>query len=203
MIKGEVMKTVNKYKTLALASQDFTKAEYENALRNYALVLKDYPDSKEAYNGAILAEMAMSGEEGAEALFDYYEVLREEDAEQADTVIGEILQTMDGTLDALGDLMKQPLNEQLVFEDGITYGDFRRLVEQEGDFRRIFENIMFSTRVIITEKSDFVDFLERLIDNGFREMALSYLESAMGIYPNDAQLRKLLRRLGEGNTVEH
>jgi tetratricopeptide (TPR) repeat protein len=203
MIKGEVMKTVNKYKTLALANQDFTKAEYENALRNYALVLKDYPDSKEAYNGAILSEMAMSGEEGAEALFDYYEVLREEDAEQADTVIGEILQTMDGTLDALGDLMKQPLNEQLVFEDGITYGDFRRLVEQEGDFRRIFENIMFSTRVIITEKSDFVDFLERLIDNGFREMALSYLESAMGIYPNDAQLRKLLRRLGEGNTVEH
>jgi tetratricopeptide (TPR) repeat protein len=202
MIKGEVMKTVNKYKTLALASQDFTKAEYENALRNYALVLKDYPDSKEAYNGAILAEMAMSGEEGAEALFDYYEVLREEDAEQADIVIGEILETMDGTLDALGDLMKQPLKEQLVFEDGITYGDFRKLVEQEGDFRRIFENIMFSTRVIITEKSDFVDFLERLIDNGFREMALSYLESAMGIYPNDTQLRKLLRRLGEGNTVE-
>lgn len=196
------MKTVNKYKTLALANQDFTKAEYENALRNYALVLKDYPDSKEAYNGAILAEMAMSGEAGAEALFDYYEVLREEDAEKADTVIGEILETMDGTLEALGDLLKQPVREQLIFEDGISYGDFRLLVEREGDFRRIFENIMFSTRVIITEKSDFVDFLERLIDNGFREMALSYLESAMGIYPNDRQLRKLLRRLGEGNAVE-
>jgi tetratricopeptide (TPR) repeat protein len=196
------MKTVNKYKTLALANQDFTKAEYENALRNYALVLKDYPDSKEAYNGAILSEMAMSGEAGAEALFDYYEVLREEDAEQADIVIGEILETMDGTLDTLGDLLKQPLKEEMVFEDGITYGDFRKLVEQEGDFKRIFENIMFSTRVIITEKSDFVDFLERLIDNGFREMALSYLESAMGIYPNDGQLRRLLRRLGEGNATE-
>jgi tetratricopeptide (TPR) repeat protein len=196
------MKTVNKYKTLALANQDFSKAEYENALRNYALVLKDYPDSKAAYNGAILAEMAMSGEAGAEALFDYYEVLREEDAEQADLVIGEILETMDGTIDSLSELFKQPLKEQIVFEDGITYGDFRKLVEDEGDFKRIFENIMFSTRVIITEKSDFVDFLQRLIDNGFREMALSYLESAMGIYPNDGQLRRLLERLGEGNGLE-
>ena len=197
------MKTVNKYKTLALANKDFSKAEYQNALRNYALVLKDYPDSKAAYNGAILAEMAMSGEAGAEALFDYYEVLRQEDAEKADIVIGEILDTMDGTLDTLGELFKQPLKEQLVFEDGITYGDFRRLVEQEGDFKRIFENIMFSTRVIITEKADFIDFLERLIDNGFREMALSYLESALGIYPNDIKLRGLLKRLGEGNAIEN
>ncbi len=197
------MKTVNKYKTLALANKDFSKAEYQNALRNYALVLKDYPDSRAAYNGAILAEMAMSGEAGAEALFDYYEVLRQEDAEKADIVIGEILDTMDGTLDNLGELFKQPLKEQLVFEDGITYGDFRRLVDQEGDFKRIFENIMFSTRVIITEKSDFIDFLERLIDNGFREMALSYLESALGIYPNDIKLRGLLKRLGEGNAIEN
>ncbi len=196
------MKTVNKYKTLALANNDFTKAKYENALRNYALVLKDYPDSKEAYNGAILAEMAMSGEAGAEALFDYYTVLREEDAEQADVVIAEILDTMDGTLEELTELFQQPLKEQLVFEDGITYADFKKLVEQEDDFKRIFENIMFSTRVIITEKEDFIDFLERLLENGFREMALNYLESAMAIYPNDSQLRKLLKKLAEGELVE-
>ncbi|MDX1294725.1 MAG: hypothetical protein R3302_00560 [Sulfurimonadaceae bacterium] len=196
------MKTINKYKTLALANNDFTNAQYENALRNYALVLKDFPDSKEAYNGAILAEMAMSGEAGAEALFDYYSVLREEDAEQADIVIGEILDTMDGTLEELTDLFQEPVKEQLVFEDGITYEDFRKLVEQEGDFKRIFENIMFSTRVVITEKADFIDFLERLMNNGFREMALTYLESAMAIYPNDSQLRRLLRKLAEGDAVE-
>ena len=71
------MKTLNKYKTLALANESFSKSDYEQALRTYALVLKDYPHSKEAYNGAILSEMAMSGESGAEALFDYYTVLRQ------------------------------------------------------------------------------------------------------------------------------
>jgi len=198
-----MMKTVNKFKTLALANNNFSKAEYEKALRNYALVLKDFPTSKEAYNGAILAEMAMSGEAGAEALFDYYDILREENSEQADAIISEILETMDGTLDQLTALITEPVKDQLKYEDGILYSDFTRLVEEEGDFKRIFENIMFSTRVIITEKEDFVDFLGRLMRNGFNDMALSYIESALSIYPNDKQLLNLLRHLAKGALVEN
>jgi tetratricopeptide (TPR) repeat protein len=196
------MKTINKYKTLALANDNFSKSEFDQALRNYALVLKDFPNSKEAYNGAILAEMAMSGESGAEALFDYYEVLREEDAEQADMIISEILETMDGTLDQLGEILAEPVKNRVEFEDGILYGEFRELVEKEGDFKRIFENIMFSTRVIITEKEDFADFLDKLMHHGYKEMALSYLESALSVYPNDKQLRRLLRQLAKGSVVE-
>lgn len=196
------MKTINKYKTLALANDSFSKSEYAQALRNYALVLKDYPNSREAYNGAILAEMAMSGESGAEALFDYYEVLREEDAEQADMIISEILETMDGTLDQLGELLTEPEKNRLEYEDGILYSEFKELVKKEGDFKRIFENIMFSTRVIITEKEDFADFLEKLMRHGYKEMALSYLESALSVYSNDKQLRNLLRQLAKGSDIE-
>ena len=197
------MSTINKYKTLALANESFSQSNFEQALRGYALVLKDYPMSKEAYNGAILAEMAMSGEVGAEALFDYYTVLRQDDAEQADIVLSEILETMDGTLEQLGELISQPLKENIAFEDGIMYAEFKEIVDEEGDFRRIFENIMFSTRVIITEKDDFVDFLDKLIENNYREMALSYLEGALAVHPNDEQLRQLLRRLAKGKTVEN
>jgi tetratricopeptide (TPR) repeat protein len=197
------MKTVNKYKTLALANESFSKAQFEDSLRSFALVLKDYPMSKEAYNGAILAEMAMSGEIGAEALFDYYSVLREEDSEHADIILSEILETMDGTLDQLGELITKPIVERLEFEDGVMYSEFKEIVEEDGDFRRIFENIMFSTRVIITEKDDFVDFLDKLMENNYHEMALSYLEGALAVHPNDEKLRKLLRRLAKGKTVEN
>ena len=196
------MKTINKYKTLAIANDSFSKAEYEKALRNYALVLKDYPNTKEAYNGAILSEMAMSGEDGAEALFDYYIILREENKEEADTIISEILDSMDGTLDQLGELFTEPLKQKLEFEDGIMYHDFKQLVEEEGDFKRIFENIMFSTRVIITEKEDFIDFLKNLVAHDFREMALAYLESALSIYPNNDDLRALAKQLAQGKTIE-
>jgi tetratricopeptide (TPR) repeat protein len=197
------MSKISKYKTLSLANDSFLKSDYDTALRYFAEVLHDYPDSKEAYNGAILAEMAMSGEDGAEALFDYYTILKDEDKEQADQVISEILETIDGTLDQLKTIFAQPLKDRLEQENGILYKDFISLVEEEGDFKRVFENIMFSTKVIISEKEDFVDFLDRLMTHGFKEMALSYLESALSIYPNDNQLRELLKRLAQARNIEN
>ena len=197
------MKPVNKYKTLALANENFSQENYEMALLQYAEVLKDYPESREAYNGAILAEMAMSGEEAAEALFDYYEVLREENAEEADTVISEILQTLDGTVEQLSSLFTEPNRNRLEYENGILYGDFRKLVEETGDFKTQFENIMFSTKVLITEREDFIDFLEQLTANGYYDMAFNYLESALVLYPNDEHLRGVLRRLIESTPVEN
>jgi tetratricopeptide (TPR) repeat protein len=197
------MKMISLSKTLNQANEHFSAGQYSDALRDFSLALKDHPASKEAYNGAILADMAMSGEGGAEALFDYYAILRSEDAEQADTIISEILETMDGTLDQLAGLFDDTIKQRLAYEDGIMYTEFKELVENDKDFNRIFENIMFSTRVIITEKEDFVDFLDNLIDHGYKEMALSYLESALGVYPNDRQLRNLLRRLAKGRELEN
>ena len=198
-----MLSKISKYKTLSLANESFLKSEYDIALRHYAEVLHDYPDSKEAYNGAILAEMAMSGEDGAEALFDYYTVLKNENKEEADEVLSEILETIDGTLDQLKTIFSQPLKEKLEQENGILYGDFISLVKESDDFKEVFENIMFSTKVIISEKEDFVDFLERLMNHGFKEMALNYLEGALSVYPNDSELRKLLKRLAKASSIEN
>ncbi|MDP3301824.1 MAG: hypothetical protein Q8S36_07645 [Sulfuricurvum sp.] len=197
------MKSNKLSKTLIQANNFFLAGQYADAIREYSFALELNPLSKEAYNGAILADMAMGGENGAEALFDYYTILRGEDTQQADTIISEILETMDGTLDQLGSLFDDSMKQRLAYEDGIMYNEFKELVADENDFNRIFENIMFSTRVIITEKEDFVDFLDNLIDHGYKEMALGYLENALGIYPNDKQLRNLLRRLAKGNTLEN
>ena len=197
------MSTISKYKILSQAKESFTKAEYAKALEKFAEVLQNYPNSKEAYNGVILSEMAMSGETGAEALFDYYEILREEDKEEADAVMEEILNNMDGTLDKLGEAFAQPLRERIEFEDGILYSDFKKLLDEGADFKETFENIMFSTRVIITEKEDFLDFLEKLIEHDFSEMALTYLENALSVYPSDKLLTKLLKKLAQGKNIEN
>lgn len=186
------MNNFNYNKTLQAANDNFSKQEYEKALLAYALVLKADPDNKEAYNGAILAEMAMSGEEAAAALFDYYSVLRKEDNEDADEIMNDIIESMDGTIETLGDLLQEPINEKLESEDGILYSDFKLLVDDSGDFKKTFENIMFSTRVIITAKDDFIDFLDQLLHNGFKEMGLSYLETALKTYPNDERLSQIL-----------
>jgi tetratricopeptide (TPR) repeat protein len=198
------MSNISKYKILTQAKESFSKADFKNALNQFASVLQNFPNSKEAYNGVILSEMAMSGEGGAEALFDYYEILKEEDKEQADQIMGDILQNIDGTLEKLSEVFATPLRERLEFEDGILYQDFKDIIDRGEGFKETFENIMFSTRVIITRKEDFVDFLDNLIENGFSEMALSYLENALSAYPSDELLRKLLKKLvKKGKSVEN
>jgi len=189
------MSVISKYKILTKAKESFSKSNYKDALEKFAEVLQNYPNSKEAYNGVILSEMAMSGEGGAEALFDYYEILKAEDKESADLIIDEILQNMDGALEKISELIAQPLEDKLIYEDGILYEDFKSLVEESGDFKEIFENIMFSTRVIITQKDDFLDFLENLVEYGFEDMAISYLEKALESHPTDMKLLQLLEKL--------
>jgi hypothetical protein len=95
------------------------------------------------------------------------------------------------------------LRERLEFEDGILYSDFKKLLDEGADFKETFENIMFSTKVLITQKEDFIDFLEKLIENGFSEMALAYLENALSLYPTDKVLAKLLKKLVQGKRIEN
>ncbi len=197
------MNGISKYKTLTQAKDYFSKSDFKSALEKFAIVLQDFPNSKEAYNGVILSEMALSGEGGAEALFDYYEILKDEDKEQADTIMSDILQTMDGTMEKLSEIFAEPLRDRLEFEDGILYQDFKSIIESGSSFKETFENIMFSTRVIITQKEDFIDFLDNLIEHGFAEMALSYLENALSVYPSDELLRKLLKKLSKSKKIEN
>jgi len=190
---------VSKHKLLREASDNFAQSKYEAALRTYAIILKDYPHSKEAYNCAILADMAIGGDRSAEALFDYYLVLREEDTEEADNIMSEILSNMEDSIansfEALNELLKDPLEERLLYENGISYHDFKKILETSGDFKIIFENIMFSTRVIISEKEDFIDFLQLLLENDYKDVALNYLESATQLYPNEEALQKLVQKI--------
>ena len=195
--------SISKYKILTQAKESFSKADFASALEKFAIVLQNFPNSKEAYNSVILSEMAMSGEGGAEALFDYYEILKDEDKEQADIIMADILQNMDGSLEKLGEVFSQPLRDRLEFEDGILYKDFKSIIDDGDSFKETFENIMFSTRVIITKKEDFMDFLDNLIEHDFGDMALSYLENALSIYPTDKLLRKLLNKLAKGIKVEN
>ena len=202
MLEKRNMSTVSKFKILSQAKDSFTKAEYKTALEKFATVLQNYPNSKEAYNGVILSEMAMSGESGAEALFDYYEILKDEDKESADSIMEEILRNLNGSLEKLSEVFAEPLRDRLELEDGILYQDFISILDTGASFRETFENIMFSTRVIITEKDDFLDFLDKLIENDFEEMALTYLENALSIYPSDKLLHKLLKKLSQGKLSE-
>ncbi|KIM09292.1 MAG: hypothetical protein KU28_01270 [Sulfurovum sp. PC08-66] len=184
-------------KLLAMATDFFGKKEFASAMRKYALILQENPNDHEARTGAILTEMAMSNDVDADALYDYYLVLQaNSDKALASEVMEEIINAMDGGFEKVKTLVEQLKESAMELEDGITYEEFLQLVLNRGSFKRAFEDVMFSTRVMITSREDFIDFLDKLAHNGFEEMALNYVESAISSFPNDEKILEIFRSIG-------
>ena len=181
---------MNLHVTLGIDS--FYKKDYSLALFYFSLALQEEPESEDARLGAILADMASEKEIEAEALLEYYLLSKENNKEN---IIEEIINLVDSSAESIYGLIEKKEFQQVIDEEnGIEYEDFKELIKQRGSFKKAFEDIMFSTKVLISKKEDFVDFLEKLIDSGFTEMSLNYLESAMSIFPNDKKLLNLVNR---------
>ena len=50
---------------------------------------------------------------------------------------------------------------------------------------------MFSTKVVITNKDEFIDFVTQLSNEGFDEMALGYLDASTHLFGNDQDVLAL------------
>ena len=50
---------------------------------------------------------------------------------------------------------------------------------------------MFSTKVVITNKDEFIDFVTQLANEGFDEMALGYLDASTSLFGNDQDILAL------------
>ena len=183
------MVKINKHSLLKRAEEQFVNGDYQQSLQSYGLLLKDHPNLGEAKVGVYLSDLGLESEDDAQALFDYYQVIKEE-KEDAAEIIDNIIHTLDNSKNSLQELLVDPLKEA-EYEDGIRYGDFMKLVESRGDFKEAFEDIMFSTKVVITNKNEFIDFVRHLAAEGFRDMALSYIDAASNAFGDDQEIYAL------------
>lgn len=184
------MAKVSKEILLQRAENEFLEENFVNALRDYGILLKDYPMMDEAKVGVYLSDLGIESSEEALALFDYYQVIKEE-KENAVEIIDSLIRSLDNSKESIQELLIDPLEEQIEYSEGIRYSDFSKLVESRGSFRKTFEDIMFSTKVVITNKDEFIDFVSRLTEEGFDEMALSYLDASSSLFGNDQDVLAL------------
>jgi len=168
----------NKQILLQRAEEQFLRKDYASALKIYGLILKDHPRLKEAEVGAYLSDMGLDNDEDAQALFDYYQVLKRS-SNDADRVINDLMQAIHSTRVIIQQAFGSANNDR-IYDGGISYSDFLQTVEEKGDFRQAFEDIMFSTKVVITAREDFIDFMKRLIQAEYYDMVLGYLDSLAG-----------------------
>jgi len=184
------MSKINQDVLLQRAEHAFLSGEYGNALRSYGLILKDYPSLDEAKIGVYLSDLASESGEEAQVLFDYYQMIKSEKENAVDIIDG-LIENIDTSKQQIQELLLDPAQEQNEYNDGIRYSDFVKLVADKGSFKETFEDIMFSTKVVITNKDEFIDFVTQLSHEGFDEMALGYLDATSHLFGNDQDILAL------------
>ncbi|HHD79480.1 MAG TPA: hypothetical protein ENK98_07620 [Epsilonproteobacteria bacterium] len=175
---------------LQRAENEFLQGNFKKALRSYGLILKDHPTLDEAKVGVYLSDLGSDSQDEAQALFDYYQIIKDEKENAVDIIDG-LLDSLDTTKQNLQELLLDPVEEEVEYGDGIRYSDFLKLVESRESFKKAFEDIMFSTKVVITDKDEFIDFVTKLAEEGFDEMALGYLNATSHLFGNDQDVLAL------------
>ncbi len=180
---------------LSRAEELFSLGKYENALITYGLLLKEYPEHSDAQIGVYLCDIGMENGEEAQALFDYYQIIKSEQ-EDASAVMIEILSSLDSDKNKIAKLLNIE-DDKLEYKDGIAYQEFLQFIEERGDFKRAFEDVMFSTKVILKNKEEYVSFITDLIEKGQEELALQFLDSIGNAFENDQDIYALYHKLKE------
>ena len=180
---------------LKRAENQFSLGQYKDALITYGLLLKDDASNGAAKIGVYLCDIGFENGEEAQSLFDYYQIVKGEDRD-AEEVMENLISTLDSSQNQLSDLLL-PLEDKIEYQDGIRYEDFLKFVEQRGDFNKAFEDVMFSTRVILKGKDEYVLFINELIDRGQHKLAEHFLESMTSTFGKDQEIYKLYHKLKE------
>jgi tetratricopeptide (TPR) repeat protein len=177
------------------ASNSFFKREYDKALFHYSIALKAEPDDKDAKIGALLSDMASEREDEAVALFEFYEATKDSSDISAEDTIKQIIESVDQESDDFFTILDSLEAQISTIEDGVEYKDFLELVRSRDSFKNALQDLMFSSKIIIYKKVDFIDFINRLIEHDFNEMALNYIENAMLYYPEEVFFSEKLNQL--------
>lgn len=195
---------INENRVLNDAHSLFAQRRFEKALFLYSLLVDNFPQKDEYKIYALFCDIAVEDASKAIALFDYFTILKDDDLQEAIDYVKGVIKAYDGDIDKMMMLLKE-LNVTTVNQlDAINYSDFKKLIEQRGSFKVAFEDIMFSTKVAIESKDDFYDFVTKLIDNGFSNMAYNYLEGFNEYFIHDKEIVKLYKRLEEkSNEANH
>jgi hypothetical protein len=156
--------------------------------------LAQFPQNQEYHIKVLLCDIAMEDEQKAQALFDYFTVEKDKNYNKAISSILDIIDAYDGDIDKLNSLLSQ-FSLPVESIEAISYDDFKAIVKSKKTFQEAFEDIVYSTKVIITEKDDFLDFIKNLIDNSYYDTAYNYIENSISTFSFDPQIQELTKEL--------
>jgi tetratricopeptide (TPR) repeat protein len=187
---------LNIKETLIQAHSLFTDKQYDKAIFLYSQILSFYPTNSEYQLYCIFCDIASENDQKGQSLFDYFSVALQENPTTAVKLVTDIISAYDGNNEKMMDILKDFSAQTIETLDAIKYEDFENLIKQRGSFKIAFQDIMFSTKVAITSKDEFFEFVNQLIDNDFERTAYSYLDGFNEYFQYDKQMMELYDKLG-------
>lgn len=179
---------------LQKAKRAFLSKKYDIAMQLFNDIIIENPDNKEAKLGILLCDMANDNEEQAHKIFEYYQLTKIQKVANAEDGILNLINILDKNTNYFVSLLNEYEEAQINDIDGILYSDFKKLLDDKNDFKRIFEYAMFSTKIIFTKKSDFYEFLNLLIDNGLSNISMQYIENLNSDTISDNEMQKIIKK---------
>ena len=179
---------IQEVQLLDKAHSYFTNGNYEKALFIYSQLCHEFSQNKEYSIYPVLCDIGLENDDKAQSLFDYFTISKNDDLAQALINVKDIIKAYDGDIDQMSRIMNDMSIQAQESLDAIKYEDFNTLVANRGSFRIAFEDIMFSTKVAISSKEQFFDFVEQLIENDFYSTAYKYLDGYNEFFTYDNKL---------------
>ncbi|WP_297814248.1 hypothetical protein [uncultured Helicobacter sp.] len=184
----------------------FNKRQYLRTLEilSYAHILLENLNEKEAlYFNMLgtLADMASEYEDEARALFEYYQVIHNnKNNQEAEKIILEMIENFDRNLYTLNLAIWSLQEAEIDRNDGILYEDFEIHSARVG-FKEAFEDLMFSSKIIFTNKNEFLFFVRNLVKFGFEDIAINYFENAGNLLFYDKAFMRLYQKILQNKKV--
>jgi len=193
---------INKEDLLQEAHGYFLAEYYDKALFLYSRVSSLEPTNKEYQIYALFCDLASEDNLKAQELFEKFTILKDEDLNKALDFVQDEIALHDGDNELLLQMIHDVSLQTIESLEAIDYNDFLQLEKNRGSFKRAYEDIMFSTKVSIVSKDDLVDFINKLIENGFDSTAYTYLDGFNEAFSYDKDLTELYKKL-ESKNIEN
>ncbi|MFV0481950.1 MAG: tetratricopeptide repeat protein [Campylobacteraceae bacterium] len=166
----------------------FYKKNFNLAQFYFSLALGENEEDEELKLFLLLSGIAKEKEEDAFMILDLYKKSKDKNISFDFDMIDRFLKENEKKEHKIFD----EINSVIEGEDGIIFDDFLTIMRIRGEFKKAFEDTMCSTKLIISRREDFVMFLNLLLDNGYQDMSLGYIEKALSLFPTDKYFQGLL-----------